>query len=221
LKTSIYKTVPFVAGVAVFLIMTGLLASLSEDVVNREPLTSADLEFSNWLHHNGNPTITAVMFAATFFGSTLAVIIISAGLGLYLLWKKHTPWIITLGVCVFGGSLLNRLLKFLFRRPRPHFDDPILTLTSYSFPSGHTMMATVLFGTIAAYLFTRTRSVAARALIIAGAVLSVLLVAFSRIYLGAHYLSDVLAAMAEGTAWLALCLTALHAVSGESGSGSV
>ncbi len=192
--------------------MTGLLASLSEDVFNHEPLTDADLQFSNWLHHHGNPKLTAVMFVATFLGSTVAVIIISVVCGLYLIWEKHYYWAATFSICVIGGSLLNRLLKYLFRRPRPHFDDPILTLTSFSFPSGHTMMATVLFGAIAAYLFTRTRQTSQRVLIITAASLLILLVAFSRIYLGAHYLSDVLAAMAEGSAWLALCSTALHLV---------
>jgi len=54
--------------------------------------------------------------------------------------------------------LLNKLLKYAFHRARPHFDDPILTLTSYSFPSGHTMMATVLYGVVAAYLLAKTRA---------------------------------------------------------------
>ena len=69
------------------------------------------------------------------------------------------------------------------------------------------MGATVLLGTLAAYFFTRTTDTRRRALIVFVAGLLIALVAFSRIYLGAHYLSDVLAAMAEGLAWLSLCLT--------------
>jgi undecaprenyl-diphosphatase len=100
----------------------------------------------------------------------------------------------------------------VFHRPRPHFDDPILTLTSYSFPSGHSMMATVLYGVLAAYLVANTSDWRLRALVILLAGLLIALVGFSRMYLGAHYLSDVLGAMAEGLAWLSLCLTFVYSV---------
>ena len=94
----------------------------------------------------------------------------------------------------------------------PHFVDPILSLTSYSFPSGHTMTATVLFGVLAAYFAATTSGWGYRTLIILSAALLILSVAFSRIYLGAHYLSDVLGALAEGLAWLALCLTGVYSI---------
>jgi len=108
--------------------------------------------------------------------------------------------------------LLNRILKYVFQRPRPHFDDPLLSLSSYSFPSGHTMTATVVFGVLASYLFTTTQDWRRRALIVCVAGFLILLVGFSRIYLGVHYLSDVLGAMAEGLAWLALCLTVVYSI---------
>ena len=72
------------------------------------------------------------------------------------------------------------------------------------------MMATVLYGAIAAYLVTRISDWRWRVLVIFLAMLLTALVGFSRIYLGAHYLSDVLGAMAEGLAWLSLCLTVVH-----------
>jgi undecaprenyl-diphosphatase len=106
--------------------------------------------------------------------------------------------------------LLNKLLKYAFHRPRPFFTDPIISLDSYSFPSGHTMAATVLYGVLAAYFVANTRDWRRRVLVICGAGFLILLVAFSRMYLGAHYLSDVLGAIAEGLAWLALCLTVVH-----------
>ena len=108
--------------------------------------------------------------------------------------------------------LLNRILKYVFQRPRPHFDDPLLSLTSYSFPSGHTMTATVLFGVLAAYFFTTAPDWRRRVVIFFVASFLILLVGFSRIYLGAHYLSDVLGAMAEGLAWLSFCLTVVYSV---------
>jgi undecaprenyl-diphosphatase len=85
----------------------------------------------------------------------------------------------------------------------------LLTLTTYSFPSGHTAAATVFYGLIACFLLSRVRAWPARAGIVAACCLMVALVALSRMYLGVHYLSDVLAAAAEGAAWLATCITAV------------
>jgi membrane-associated phospholipid phosphatase len=111
---------------------------------------------------------------------------------------------------VGGGLLLNLLLKQAYARARPHFDDPILTLTSYSFPSGHTAGATVFYGVLAAFLVSRTYQRSTRVAIIACAVLAVVLVGFSRVYLGAHFVSDVTAAAASSAAWLTLCLSVVH-----------
>jgi undecaprenyl-diphosphatase len=103
-------------------------------------------------------------------------------------------------------------LKLVFYRPRPHFDDPILSLTGYSFPSGHTMAATVLYGVLAVLLVTKVKRQRSKVLIGLAASLLIVLVGFSRMYLGAHYLSDVLGAIAEGLAWMSLCLTAIYSV---------
>jgi undecaprenyl-diphosphatase len=96
----------------------------------------------------------------------------------------------------------------VFVRQRPHFVDPLLTLTTYSFPSGHTLMATVFYGTLCVLIASHVRW-RWRALAIAVTSFMILLVGVSRIYLGAHYLSDVLAAIAEGLAWLAFSLIAV------------
>jgi len=201
-----------VTGILLFTIMTLILGEISEDIINHEPLTVADAQLSTWLHSHGTPSLTSAMFVATSFGSTATVTCISVALGLYLFWRRRFYWLTAVATSVAGGALLNRLLKYAFHRPRPHFDDPILKLTSYSFPSGHTMMATVLYGVVAAYLLAKTPDWRWRVLIIMSASLLIALVGFSRIYLGAHYLSDVLGAMAEGLAWLSLCLTVVYSI---------
>ena len=190
--------------------MTLALWEISEDVINREPLTVADAQLSSWLHSHGSPFLTKAMFVATSFGSTVTVTLIAVALGLYLLSRRRFYWLAAVAASVAGGALLNRSLKYVFHRPRPYFDDPILTLTSYSFPSGHTMAATVLYGVVAAYLLAKIPDWRWRVLIVISTSVLIALVGFSRIYLGAHYLSDVMGAMAEGLAWLSLCLTVVY-----------
>jgi undecaprenyl-diphosphatase len=206
------------AGVIVFATMTLTLGEISEDVINREPLTVVDAQLSTWLHVHASRPLTTVMLVITALGATWTVTGIALTFLLYLFWRRRFDWLVAVASSVFGGMLLNKLLKYAFHRERPHFDDPILRLTSYSFPSGHTMMATVLYGVLAAYVFAEVKDWRARAMVTLAAGLLILLVGFSRIYLGAHYLSDVLGALAEGLAWLSLCLTVMYSVWGKRNS---
>jgi membrane-associated phospholipid phosphatase len=201
-----------VIGLLLFAGMTLVLGEIAEDVINREPLTLADAQINTWLHAHASAHLTTVLLIVTSLGSTTIVIGITLATGLYLRWRRQPYWMVAMWLSVFGGMLLNKLLKLGFYRPRPHFNDPILALTGYSFPSGHTMAATVLYGVMAALLMTKVKRVYLRILIILSALLVIVLVGFSRMYLGAHYLSDVLGAFAEGLAWLSLCLTAVYSV---------
>jgi undecaprenyl-diphosphatase len=106
--------------------------------------------------------------------------------------------------------LLNVLLKSAFHRERPVLEQPLVVLHSYSFPSGHTMGATLLYGLAAVFAFYWVRSWPGRVWIVAAASCSTFLVGLSRVALGAHFLSDVLGAAAAGLAWLAVCVTSVE-----------
>ncbi len=108
--------------------------------------------------------------------------------------------------------LVNVLLKHVFLRDRPTLSDHILTLASYSFPSGHVAAATLFYGVLAVFLASNIRTLRWRALIVTAAGALVILVGITRIYLGVHYFSDVVAAAAASTAWLVLCLLAIDAL---------
>ena len=201
-----------IVGLLMFTVMTLIVGQLGEEIANGRPLTLTDVKFSAWLQSHRTPTLTILLRVGTELGSTWTAIATAGIFGLYLLWRKRIYWLAVVWLSVFGGMGLNRLLKYSFQRPRPSLDDPILSLTGYSFPSGHTMAATVLYGVLAAFLVTKIKAWQWRALILGVAGCLILLVGFSRIYLGAHYLSDVVAAMAEGLAWLSLCLIAVYSV---------
>jgi undecaprenyl-diphosphatase len=120
-----------------------------------------------------------------------------------LLRAGRRPWAVLLVVAVPGGMALNVLLKLACARARPQIGPPLVHLLSYSFPSGHANQAMLLYGWAA--LYVATHAPAARRAAGALALAMVSLVAASRLVLGAHYLTDVLAGMAEGALWLMIC----------------
>lgn len=199
-------------GALILIGATWLFGAIAEDVVTEDRLTVVDAEVSAWLHTHAHPWATTVLLIITHLHATMGVTIITFAAFLYLLRQKQRSQALALVLSVGGGMLLNVVLKNVFLRARPHFENPILTLTSYGFPSGHTMAATCLYGALCTFAVWSLRPWAWRVLTILAAGFLIMLVGFSRIYLGAHYLSDVLGAMAEGLIWLAFCLTAVDVI---------
>jgi undecaprenyl-diphosphatase len=185
---------------------------IAEDVATNDPWGRGDLQLTLWLHQHSVGWVTRVLLLITRVHSLLGVTVMTIAISTYLWIRRCRLGIVILVFAVFGGMLLNFLLKHIFVRVRPSFDNPILTLTTYSFPSGHTLTATVFYGALCVLIAGTVRKWHWRALAIALAAGMILLVGFSRIYLGAHYLSDVLAAMAEGLVWLAFCLVLAQVV---------
>lgn len=195
-------------GVAMLIIATAVFAHLAGAVVAGAPITRLDLEVAHWLHAHAraNGGLRQFLMAVTHVHSTPGILVLAAVAGFWLYRRGHRYWLIALASAVPGGLVLNVVLKHTFERARPHFVEPLLELSTYSFPSGHAMAATVLYGFIACYAARHARSWPGRVLPFLLALAMVATVAFSRMYLGVHYLSDVLAAAAEGCGWLAICI---------------
>ena len=199
-----------IAGWTAFVLAGGIFFTLAWNVATHAPLVVLDAKVAAWLHNHGTRALTQAMLVVTQVHSTLGVTLWSLVFAAVLYRQRQVLWILTLALAVGGGMALNVLLKHAYERARPHFDDPLITLSSYSFPSGHAAGATLFYGVLAAFLVSRIFDRRLRAACVAGAVIAVLLVSLSRMYLGAHYLSDVLAAACSSTAWLALCLSSVH-----------
>lgn len=197
-------------GAAVFVGAAWLFGGIAEDLITRDTLILVDELISEWFRLHSTAGFAMAMHFASALASLATISSLFALMSCALLWKRQWYWLLGLVLAVCGGMLLNVMLKNLFGRARPGWADPLMALTDPSFPSGHTMMATIIYCFMAIYLLPRVASYPARFLIVIMAVSLVLLVALSRMYLGAHYLSDVLAAAAAGTAWLALCLTTVE-----------
>ena len=204
-QTGLHLTV----GVVLMLAAAWLFGGIAEDVVNNESITLLDVRIAQWFHSHASTSMTHFMLFITNVHGMIGGPIMALMLAAYFYFKREHYWLVATIAVVPGGIVLNVLLKYAFHRSRPSFDDPLLTLPTYSFPSGHTANAALLYGLVACWLVVNHRGLGARVAIVAGAVLMVALVGISRMYLGVHYLSDVLAASAETCCWLAICITAV------------
>jgi membrane-associated phospholipid phosphatase len=199
----------FSIGTGIFAAIALMFSGIAVHVSSANGLTALDDRVSHWFNTHGVPGWTQFMFGVSAVHGAIGIPLLSILFVLLLARIRDWYWCAAVACTTFGGMLLNIGLKYVFRRGRPSFTNPLVHIATYSFPSGHTAGATVFYSVLAAYLMSRTASVAARCAIAALAAAMVLLVGLSRIYLGAHYLSDVVGAILEGLAWLAACLTAV------------
>jgi undecaprenyl-diphosphatase len=178
-------------------------------VVAQSPAVSAvDGTFATWLHVRATPRVTDIMAAISLLGAPTTLTMVAVAGSLLLLYRRRYAEAAMLSIVVLGGNFLNFCLKHLIQRGRPVFDDPLFSLPTYSFPSGHAMASTVFYGLLAIYVSVGARRRYAAPVAIGAVVLMIALVSFSRVYLGLHYLSDVLGGVSEGIAWLALSVIA-------------
>ena len=182
-------------------------ARIAEDYLTNDPLARWDVSFARWLSGARSTVGTDFFRFLTFIGSP-AVALAIATIVCVLLYRRRLLVEAALLPLVLGGAeLLNLVLKLSFHRPRPEY--AFVHLETYSFPSGHAMISTAAYGALAylawSYLHTRP----ARLALITGTAALVALICFSRLYLGVHYLSDVLAGAAGGAFWLSVSIALL------------
>jgi membrane-associated phospholipid phosphatase len=198
-------------GLLVGLLCIVVFAVIADDVIEQDRLAQIDAEFADALHAQATPQSIQTYRIVSWIGMPGAWLI-GVAVGLFFLWRVQrlhlTIWIVAL----LGGLLLNNALKLVFQRARPEFADPFVIETQYSFPSGHAMLALILFGLIAYFGWHVLRDWRLRITAVFVAVIIVVVIGISRMTLGVHYLSDVLAGFAAGGVWLSACITALDTV---------
>lgn len=183
-----------------------LFALIAANIAAGDPLVELDAAAARWVLAHRTPALTLLMLAVTHAHAPVALCVYASIAGSYCYRRGLYRWLTALALAVPVGLALNFALKLLFRRARPVPGDAVMTLASYSFPSGHTAGATLFWGVLAAYAMTRTAGHRARAAVATAWVCAVALVALSRVYLGVHYVSDVMAACAWSLGWLAASL---------------
>ena len=149
----------------------------------------------------------------TALGSITVLVLISTLSVLYLALKRYWRTALVLALSIAGGMALSISLKHGFDRPRPDLVPHIAEVRTASFPSSHSMMATIVFLTIGALLAKSMPERSAKVFVIFVSTFVALGVGVSRVYLGVHWPSDVLAGWAAGSAWALLSWLVLDAVS--------
>ena len=184
------------AGVILF-----LLAEFHAEI--REPfLSQLDRQSMQAIHSHVSARLTAFMLFCTFIGSVkvfLPATLLLAGL---LWWRHKRQDALLLLIAVAGAAALNFSLKLHFRRLRPDVPWAFTHEHTFSFPSGHSLFAMVLYGVVTYLLLLRVRSGVGRSAMVVGALATVSAIGVSRVYLGVHYPTDVAAGYLVGLVWL-------------------
>ncbi len=188
-----------------------LFYDLAEDMLNQE-LAHFDKSAASAVLAWRSPSLTTAFKLVTYMGSWAAILLVTALTIFYLLYYRRHKWdAIMFGIAIGGASIMNYLLKVAFGRLRP--DPPALVSASgFSFPSGHSMDSLVLYGMILYLLWINIKPSLASSLVSLLLVILIISIGLSRIYLGVHYPSDVLAGYCAGGFWLVTCILALHTI---------
>jgi len=183
----------------------GSLDIWDKDVVER--MHAAALVSPAWMKN--------VMISGYYIGSH-GYIATGFILGFYFLIKRFWKEFFTVIVLYAGQGILFLSLTSLIARPRPVFSENIGGVISYaSFPSGHMISSVVMFGLLAYFIVPKISSRAGKAAAILLAVLMVLFIGYSRFFMGAHYITDVIAGTALGVAWVTLAILSIEMISGK------
>ena len=197
-KLLIYMMLPFL------LIITIITAK----IVTQKELIMDKLAYTILVEQLRNPTLTSIMKLITKLSNTTFIIIFAFILSLLFLFKWKKPKVAKLIPCsLIMISSMNQLLKFVFQRERPS-GYRLIEMGGYSFPSGHAMVSMAFYGLLIYIIYHYVKNKKIRNILIALNVLVIILIGISRVYLGVHYLSDVLTGYSISVIYL-LILTKL------------
>ena len=180
-----------------------LFVSLAESLQSESPqLQRVDAAVHAWARETRTEGATLFFTTFTIIGTPVGLVIIGGALALALLAKGRWQWAAYLAATGATGGLLNLHLKAFFARARPELAEALREASGYSFPSGHAMGSAVTFGALAYLAFRIVRGWRARAAFVSLCLSTIVAISFSRIYLGVHWISDVVAGIAAGTIWV-------------------
>lgn len=155
---------------------------------------------------NRSPALTAVAVVVTTVGSTVSMAVLAVLVGALCWWRGRRADAVLAVVAMGTAALVFTAIKRILDRPRPPVADRLVTVGNESLPSGHATMSIVVIGTVVV-LAWRPLAARGRAVLVVLGAAWVGAVGATRVYLGVHWFSDVVAGWLVGAAWLAVCVT--------------
>ena len=200
-----------IIGLVVAGITGWIFLELAETVQSGATLAFDD-NVLRWMAVHQSPLATTAALEFTALGTGTVVVMMTAVAGMFLSLTGQRRPAVLLVAATIGGLALNLLLKLHYHRPRPHIFTWGAGVVSSSFPSGHAMNSVIVYGSIA-YLAARlSRSRWLRSVTQLVALVVIVGICSSRVYLGVHYPSDVIGGAIVGTAWAILCMATLESI---------
>lgn len=193
------------AGVVMAIGSLWAFVAIAGEIPEQSRMVRTDLFIATWLEHVGTERGESIFAMVSWLGApVLSALLVMA----IIAFSYRRDWLRAgaLAAAGVGGTLLNYGLKSLFHRGRPEYSSEFMHHLSYSFPSGHAMDSLVVYGFLAFLILERTTAPVKRRLIVAGAAVLIVAIGFSRMYLGVHYLSDVVGGFLAGMVWLMVCI---------------
>ncbi len=201
------------AGIICSVLFTVSFARLFDFVQDHgKTITPFDRSILYFMYHHRTRHLTRAATVLAHLGSPpviAGVALVSAVVGIF--WRKVRGAAWTMPIAIIGAGIIIQGVKLFIKRPRPSFFAPLLHESGFSFPSGHSLIAMVVYGLLGYFLMHLFRDFWARLAVRILTVLVVVAIGVSRVYVGVHYPTDVLAGWIAGVPWLISCL-ALHEV---------
>jgi len=199
-------------GLLISVSLLALFAKLSEDLLYNE-LGMLDRIVGELIRGFATPSLTRVALVITNLGSAYIEIGLTVLVGAFLWFRlKHAWETLLLTISLSGAWLLNTILKGLFHRARPDIVH-LANAGGYSFPSGHAMVAAAFYGVVGYLIWLNLRNRSKHSWYVPVFTLALILsIGISRIYLGVHFASDVIAGYAAGGVWAIACISGLNKI---------
>ncbi len=205
-----FSGLPLTLLVVAFTYALILFLGLIEDFLTADPIVAVDIRLANLLYVFRSPELISIFLWITVLGKSIAVLVFAVVSTVVLwLWKKRN-YVLPLWLALLGSQLVTLIGKLSLHRTRPAGLVPVYAEHSYSFPSGHATVAVAFYGFLIYVLWRNARSWTYKINILFVGLVIVAAIGFSRLYLGVHFLSDILSGYLLGLLWLIIAVSIIE-----------
>ena len=190
----------------IILTISLILFTIITYAIFNNKINTIDQNIHSYILNIRNDNLTSILITITNISSAYALIVLSILL-LLIMKKKKLPLLISLNLII--SFISNQITKQIITRPRP-IGINLIEETGYSYPSGHAMISMAYFGFIAYLIYKYVKNKLIKTILISSIFILIILIGFSRIYLGVHYLSDIIGGFLLSIVYLMIVINSIN-----------